>query len=233
MPNQIPNHIAIIMDGNGRWAQSRGHARFFGHVRGYKIARDISIHASQLGVKVLTLYAFSTENWNRPEIEKEIIWKILKRFLRQEVKILLKKNMRIVFIGEIERLDLELQNLIAENTKLSEKNTGMFLNIALSYGSRSEILRAFHEIQKTRKSQEPLTEEEFESKLLTTHLGKFSDVDLVIRTSGEKRISNFLLWQSAYSEFVFMEEPWPNFTSIHFNQAIDEFNLRNRRFGSL
>lgn len=235
MTLEIPKHIAIIMDGNGRWAQRRGHPRVFGHVRGSSRVRKIVEEASQLGVRALTLYAFSTENWTRPEGERLVLWKLLKKYLMKEAAELDRQNIQLHVIGEIDRLSADVRGVLDPVIEKLSKNTGLKLTFALSYGSRSEMLRAaklFAEdcLRGKRKTHE-LTDAVMEEYLWTARLAPESNVDLFIRTSGELRVSNFLLWQSAYAEFVFQNICWPDFEPKHLREAIAEYSLRERRFG--
>ena len=234
---RLPRHIAIIMDGNGRWAQRRGRPRVFGHIRGAKRVREIVRAAGGLGIEALTLYAFSTENWARPESEKETLWQLLRKFLSREVDELAKQNVRLRIIGEVDRLPADLQAMIAVAEEKLASNTGLRLNLALSYGARRELLRAAR-IFAERCAQGlaapgDLSESTFGDLLWTSVLGDLAEVDLVIRTSGEKRISNFLLWQSAYAEYYFTDVCWPDFGTEKFEVAVREFMARSRRFGGV
>jgi undecaprenyl diphosphate synthase len=232
----VPKHVAIIMDGNGRWAQRRGHPRVFGHVRGSSRIKSVARAADRLGIKALTLYAFSTENWKRPEAEKQVLWRLLKKFLLKERAELNKENVRLHVIGEPERLDPEVRAILDETIHMLSKNTGLQLTFALSYGSRREIARAAQlfaqECVEGRRTPQEMTEELFGQYLWTAPLGELQDVDLVIRTSGEKRVSNYLLWQSAYAEYLFPEVSWPDFSPEHLEAAVEEFAGRSRRFGA-
>jgi undecaprenyl diphosphate synthase len=232
-----PRHVAIIMDGNGRWAEKRGHARFFGHVRGASRIRGIVEQAVSQGVEVLTLFAFSTENWKRPEAEREVLWSLLERYLKREVPELLRQNVRLCVLGDLSKLPPSSQAAVSTAQKALGRCNGMVLNLALSYGSRAEIVRAAQSFAescvagKTRPQE--LTETTFAQHLQTADFGALSDVDLLIRTSGEQRISNFLLWQLAYAELVFRPEPWPDFGAREFAQVLKEFSGRERRYGGL
>jgi undecaprenyl diphosphate synthase len=234
---EIPQHIAIIMDGNGRWAQRRGHPRVFGHVRGSARVKDIVKEASRLGVKALTLYAFSTENWSRPEGERRVLWKLLKKYLTRDAEELHRQNVRLRVIGEIDRLGGDVRLVLDRVIDKLSANTGLQLTFALSYGSRREIARAtqlFAEDCVAGKSRpELMSEELMQNYLWTSGLGQLAEVDLFIRTSGECRVSNFLLWQSAYAEFVFVDRCWPDFESHDLRLAIEEYSRRDRRFGGL
>ena len=234
---KIPNHIAIVMDGNGRWAQKRGYPRVFGHIRGSARVRSIVRAASHLGVKALTLYAFSTENWSRPEGERSVLWRLLKKHLIREANELHQQNVRLKVIGEIERLDHDVQEAIRSVVDQLKDNTGLQLTFAISYGSRRELVRAAQLFSQECLNQlhapSDLNEVLFEKYLWTASLGDLAEVDLFIRTSGERRLSNFLLWQSAYAECVFVDTCWPDFGPQELIQAIEDFSKRERRFGGL
>lgn len=230
----LPQHIAIIMDGNGRWAQSHGYPRIQGHRVGSRNLRRIATHASNQGVKILTLYAFSEENWSRPEREVRLLMLLLKIYAIRERTILMKHNIRLQVIGHWEKLPPVARSALEQTIRLTSQNTGMILQLALSYGSRQEILDATQALAAKVKRGEleasSITEEEFNK-----HLGTAGqpDPDLVIRTSGEMRISNFLLWQSAYAEFYFSPKYWPDFSEADFDEAVAEFSRRERRFGGI
>ncbi len=225
------------MDGNGRWAQRRGRPRVFGHVRGSTRVRDVVREANRLGVKVLTLYAFSTENWSRPEAERKVLWKLLRKFLLRDAKELHQQNIRLRVIGEMERLDSETRLVLDQVMHQLCSNTGLQLTIALSYGSKRELVnaaRAFaQDCLEGRRQADSMSEELMEHYLWTAGFGEFSQVDLFIRTSGEQRVSNFLLWQAAYAELVFTEVCWPDFSSENLMDAVREYSVRERRFGGL
>lgn len=227
-------HLAIIMDGNGRWAQRRGRPRTIGHIRGVRVAKSIIRACSDLKIPTLTLYAFSSENWNRPSSEIEILMRLLYRYLKRESQNLNSLNIRVRVLGDIERLPEEIVHKVVQVMKLTENNTGMILNMCLSYSGRSEITSAFkkfYDLVLEGKVQRDQVDEAFVSSLLDTHGSP--DPDLIIRTSGEKRISNFLLWQMAYSEFLFTETLWPDFNKEELLMALQEFQTRQRRFGNL
>ncbi|MGB0908331.1 MAG: isoprenyl transferase [Maricaulaceae bacterium] len=227
---QVPLHVAIIMDGNGRWAQARHRPRVFGHQAGVKTVRRIVEDAADVGIKHLTLYSFSTENWNRPKAEIAALFQLLKKYVKEDLDSLNKNNVRIRIIGARDKLKpdlLEIVNRVEETTK---NNTEFYLNIAFNYGGRDEVLRAMKRAVADGKSINDLTEQSFSNYFDTAGI---PDPDFVIRTSGEKRISNFLLWQAAYSEFVFIDTLWPDFTKADLLRAINEFNSRDRRFGGL
>lgn len=218
------------MDGNGRWAQLRGLPRIEGHRRGAERSKEIVDVALELGIKCLTLYAFSTENWQRPQTEVTTLMKILELFLKNEFAILIRKNVVFRAIGETWRLPENIQALIRSIEEKSSGNTGMHLVAALSYSGRSEIIRAVKKIMAAQLDSEELTEKYFSSQLDTAGLPR---PDLIIRTSGERRLSNFLLWQSAYSELYFTDTLWPDFDKEEFMLAIQDFQSRDRRFGKI
>jgi undecaprenyl diphosphate synthase len=221
------------MDGNGRWAKARGLPRSLGHMEGTSRVKEIIREADRLGVKILTLYCFSTENWKRPEDEVSILMKLLKEYLLKERQELHDNNVKLRALGQIDRLPEHLQKLVRETEAFLSNNTGMILNFCISYGGRSEILRATREIAKKiaagELQAEELSEEIFSNELYTAGL---PDPDLIIRTSGEARISNFLLWQIAYSELYLTETSWPEFRPQHLKEACEAFSTRKRRFGS-
>ncbi len=231
---KIPNHVAIILDGNGRWAKSKGMPRNYGHTVGAKNVETVCRAADELGIKYLTLYAFSTENWNRPQSEVNALMKLLEGYLKNCIKTADKNNMRVRVIGEITRLSNAFQQRIHELETASASNTGLNLTIAINYGSRDEILRAVrHMVEDAREGKletKDIDENVFSSYLDTREL---PDPDLLIRTSGEQRLSNYLLWQLAYSEFYFTDVPWPDFHKKELELAIEAYNKRDRRFGGL
>lgn len=234
---RIPHHIAIIMDGNGRWAQKRHLPRVAGHKQGMQTVKTITIAASNLGVKVLTLYAFSTENWKRPSSEVNYLMQLPIRFFSTFVPDLVKNNVRVMVMGDIQRLPAKTQQAVNDAIADTANCDGMVLNFALNYGSRDEITRAVQEVaaavQAGTISPEAIDEELISQHLMTAPLGEFAAPDLLIRTSGEERISNFLLWQLAYSELEFVPEHWPDFDAESLRRAIVEFQGRHRRFGGL
>jgi undecaprenyl diphosphate synthase len=225
--NLIPQHIAIIMDGNGRWAKEKGLNRTAGHEQGAKTVRNITIHCSDLNIKYLTLYAFSTENWNRPKIEVEFLMKLLERYFKSELPIYLKNNVKFKAIGDLSRFSKKLQQIIKDTEVKTAHCSGLTQILALNYGSKDEIVRAIKLL--IDKKLEP-TEENLNSCLDTAG---FSDVDLLIRTSGEVRISNYLLWQSAYAEMFFTQTFWPEFDTTELDDIISDFGKRERRFGGI
>ena len=231
---KIPQHIAIILDGNGRWAKAKGMPRNYGHTAGAKNVETVCQAAHDLGVKYVTMYAFSTENWNRPEGEVEALMKLLESYLKNCIKTADKNNMRVRVIGDTTRLSERFQERIRELEAASAKNDGLNLQIAINYGSRDEMTRAMRRMSEDvaagKRKREEITESVFEEYLDTAGI---PDPDLLIRTSGELRLSNFLLWQLAYSEFYFTDVPWPDFHKEELERAIEAYNKRDRRFGVL
>jgi undecaprenyl diphosphate synthase len=230
--NKLPSHVAIIMDGNGRWAQQRGLERVFGHQQGVSAVREVIETAAELGIKYLTLYAFSTENWSRPDEEVSALMGIMIQSLNNETDTLIKNNIKLKAIGDVDRLAAEVRKRLSETIKLTSAGTGLTLVIALSYSSRWEITEAARRISAdvnngTLKA-DSIKEGDFE-KYLTTY--GIPDPELLIRTSGELRISNFLLWQIAYTELYFTDKLWPDFGKEDFYNAIIDFQKRERRFG--
>ncbi|HET7361567.1 MAG TPA: isoprenyl transferase [Salinimicrobium sp.] len=228
----IPKHIAIIMDGNGRWAKKQGLLRVAGHEKGTKAVRDVVEACSEIGVEYLTLYAFSTENWNRPKIEVDTLMKLLVSSLKKEIKTLRENNIKLNAIGLLHSLPQKVEKELLEVMEKTRNNDRMTLNLALSYGSREELVHAVREIGKKVKSEEILPEAIDES-VINEHLytRNFPDVDLLIRTSGEQRISNFLLWQIAYAELYFTRILWPDYRKDDLYEAIYNYQNRERRFG--
>lgn len=230
--NNIPLHVAIIMDGNGRWAKQRNKLRVFGHTNGVAAVRRAVTYARQIGVKVLTLYAFSSENWNRPEQEVSSLMTLFMQALDREVKKLHKNDIRLKIIGDTSRFSEKLREKIRKAEELTEKNTALTLNIAANYGGCWDIVQAAKQIADKVKNNEiqteDITEQYFQQQLVTQDQPQ---VDLLIRTSGEQRISNFLLWQIAYAELCFLDVLWPDFSEKDFNQAIASYQQRHRRFG--
>ncbi len=224
----IPAHIAIIMDGNGRWATQRGLPRTKGHKAGTKAARAIVVHSRELGVRHLTLYTFSKENWSRPKEEVGTLFDLLISFLRNEQKLLLEKDIQLRVLGDLDGLPLAVRTALKRVIAATDKCSSMTLNLALNYGGRDEIVRACKKIVEQGIPAEEISDETFAQSLYTA--GQ-PDPDLVIRTSGEIRISNYLLFQTAYSEFHFTEVLWPDFTPDHLDAAIEDLNSRQRRFG--
>ncbi len=226
----IPTHVAIIMDGNGRWAKKRGLPRFYGHKKGVDSVRNIVRASAEFGVKYLTLFVFSSENWNRPKDEVNKLMKLLEEVLRKEETELNKNNVRVKAIGEIERLPVKVRENLNYMITKTANNTGLILVLALSYGARNEIIDAIKKLGETKKDFTNLTSENFRAYLYDPEI---PDPDLLIRTAGEKRISNYLLWQSAYTEFYFTDVLWPDFDKKELMVAIEDFSHRKRRFGKV
>ena len=231
---EIPAHIAIIMDGNGRWAKSRGLPRFAGHSEGVESVRDIVEAASQLGVKFLTLYTFSTENWKRPLEEVSILMRLLLKNLKERVDELDENDIKLTCIGDMNSLPQEVQEQLAADIERTKNNKQMTLNLALSYSGRWELLEAFKSINRSIQQKELLIEE-ISEETISNHLTtkNIPDPDLIIRTSGEFRLSNFLIWQTAYSEYVISNVFWPEFRRGKLYDAISDFQKRERRFGKV
>ena len=228
----MPQHVAIIMDGNGRWAKKKGKIRTVGHKAGVKAVRAAVSYALKNGVKVLTLFAFSSENWNRPSEEISVLMELFKMVLGSEVKKLHKNNVRLNIIGDTSRFDSKLVSRISEAQTLTEKNDSLVLNIAANYGGRWDIVNAAKElIKQVQKGQINVADIDEDTFTRYTCTANLPSVDLLIRTGGEQRVSNFLLWQIAYAELYFSEDFWPDFNEAVFQAAVDAFNERNRRFG--
>ncbi len=225
MTDLLPKHVAIIMDGNGRWAKARRLPRTMGHKKGVDTTKAIVRHAGKIGIEYLTLYAFSTENWSRPEDEINDLMGLLRVFLKSEAADLHKNNVRLRVIGARDRLSDDIVKMIENVEGMTADNTGLNLNVALDYGGRQEILKAVNDAVKLGNL---IDEETFSNMLFTTDI---PDPDVLIRTSGEMRISNFLLWQCAYTEFVFSDVLWPDFSTDELNKAISEYQNRDRRYG--
>lgn len=229
---KIPKHVAIILDGNGRWAKAKGMPRNYGHVQGAKTVEVICEEAYKMGIEYLTVYAFSTENWNRPQSEVDALMKLLRNYMKTCLKTAEKNNMCIRVIGEKSRLDDDIRGRIAELEEATKNNTGLHFQIAINYGGRDELVRA------TRKMAEDIrmgkyTEADISETLLNSYLDTHDipDPDLLIRTCNEQRISNFLLWQLAYTEFYFTPVAWPDFSKEELTKAIEAYNHRDRRYG--
>lgn len=233
-PSPLPRHIAIIMDGNGRWAQQRGQARTFGHRAGVEALREIVRACSVLGIAVLTVYAFSTENWKRPAGEVNFLMRLFNRYLDQEVDELDENQVQIRFIGDTAGLAEVLQKKMAAAEARTAKNGGLILNIAVNYGGRAEIVQALRRIGRELLAGN-LAVDDISEQVLADYLytAGLPDPDLLIRTSGDQRISNFLLWQLAYTELWWTDVLWPDFTPLHLVEAIQAFQGRERRFGGL
>ncbi|MCL6453456.1 MAG: isoprenyl transferase [Alicyclobacillus sp.] len=230
----LPGHIAIIMDGNGRWARKRGLPRIAGHHAGMSAVREIIRACDELGVPCLTLYAFSTENWKRPRAEVEYIMRLPEEFFRTEIEELVDRGVRVHFIGDLERLPRYTLDIVAKTLEQTQHNSGMTVNFALNYGGRADVLAAARRyaerVQAGQATWAELTEETFSRCLSTDHC---PDPDLVIRTSGEVRLSNFLIWQAAYAELWFTDVLWPDFDRRELHRAIADYQRRKRRFGGL
>lgn len=228
----IPRHVAIIMDGNGRWAEQRHQPRLFGHKAGVESVREVVEAARKIGVEVLTLYAFSSENWKRPASEVSGLMSFLKTYIQTELSGMLQNNIRLTCIGELERLPLEVREVLEHAQAETVLNNNLVLNLALSYGSRSELARAMRKIA-TACGAGTLNPGEITEELISSYLDTAGmiDPDLLIRTGGEARLSNFLLWQASYSEIYFTDVMWPDFRTNAFLKAIADFQQRERRFG--
>jgi undecaprenyl diphosphate synthase len=224
---RIPIHIAMIMDGNGRWAKERGLNRTAGHEEGAKTVRRMTSYCSDIGIKYLTLYAFSTENWERPKLEVEFLMKLLDRYLKKELDVYLKNNIKFKAIGDLTRFSKTLQSTILKTEEMTSNCTGLTQVLALNYGSKNEIIRA---IKKLNEQKLEVTEENLESCLDTAGI---PPVDILIRTSGEVRLSNYLLWQNAYAEMFFIQTFWPDFNETELDDIISDFSKRERRFGGI
>ncbi len=231
---KIPQHIAIILDGNGRWAKKKGMPRNYGHAQGSKNVERICEDAYKLGVKYLTVYAFSTENWKRPQEEVDALMSLLRNYMKTCLKTAKKNRMRVRVLGDKTALDEDIRNRIAELEEATKENDGLHFQIALNYGSRDEMIRAIRRLCADCKDEKVMIDEINES-LFETYLDTHDipDPDLMIRTSGEQRLSNYLLWQLAYSEFYFTDVLWPDFTKEELVKAIEYFNGRDRRFGGV
>ncbi len=231
---RLPQHVAMIMDGNGRWAQGKGMIRTAGHTAGVKTLKRILKTASDIGVKVLTVYAFSTENWKRPHEEVDFLMQLFSEYLEKELHEMNKDNVRIHFLGRREVFSARLQKQIQEAENLMENNTGIHFNVAANYGGQDELLRVMRTFAGKAAAGE-LHEEDITESLVEAFLDTAGDppVDLIIRTSGDMRLSNFLLWQAAYAEFWFTETNWPDFTPEEFVEALEAFAQRDRRFGGI
>lgn len=230
----VPAHVAIILDGNGRWAKKRLMPRNYGHMQGAKVVEQICEDADSIGIKYLTVYAFSTENWNRPKDEVEALMKLLRNYLKDCIKRANNNNMRVRVIGEKTGLSDDIRNKINELEECSKNNTGLTFTIALNYGSRDEITRAVRKISEDVK-QGIIDEKDIDDKMISAYLDTdgIPDPDLLIRTSGEQRLSNFLLWQLAYTEFYFTDVLWPDFNKKELLKAVEKYSERDRRFGKV
>lgn len=229
-----PKHVAIILDGNGRWAKAKGMPRNYGHIQGAKAVEDACEYAWNMGVEYLTVYAFSTENWNRPDEEVSALMNLLRDYMKNSIKRAMKNNMCVRVIGDKTKLDRDLQESIAKLEEMTAKNTGLHFQIAINYGGRDELTRAVRklagQVEQGERTPDSIDEAAIESALDTAGLPA---PDLLIRTCGEQRISNFLLWQCAYTEFYFTDVAWPDFNKQELARAIEAYNHRERRFGGL
>ncbi|MDR3629290.1 MAG: isoprenyl transferase [Desulfocapsaceae bacterium] len=230
--HRLPEHVAIVMDGNGRWAERRHKPRLYGHRAGADSVRDIVEISREIGIKVLTLYAFSSENWNRPATEVSGLMTILSSYLTSELSRMLKNDIRLISIGDMMKLPEQVRSVLQESIEKTSGNSSLILNLALSYGSRNEMVRAV-QILSEKCVRGQLTPGEISSQTISDHLytAGISDPDLLIRTGGEARLSNFLLWQASYSEIYFTDVMWPDFKRQQFLEAIADFQNRERRFG--
>lgn len=230
----IPNHVAIILDGNGRWAKKRMMPRQYGHAKGAQVVEQICEDAWNMGIQYLTVYAFSTENWNRPDSEVKILMDIFSKYMVDKLQKVGQKNMKIRFIGERSRLDKAMIEKIENLEESTKDNTGLNFTVALNYGSRDEMVRAMRkmaaEIKEGKLEPEDITEEKYNTYLDTVEL---PDPDLLIRTSGEQRLSNYLLWQLAYTEFYFTDVMWPDFNKEELAKAVEWYANRDRRYGKV
>lgn len=230
----IPNHVAIILDGNGRWAKAKGLPRNAGHVQGAKVVEDMCEITYNMGINYFTVYAFSTENWSRPKEEVDALMKLLRNYMVNCKKRANKNNMRVRVIGDKSGLDEDIQEKIADLEEATKGNTGLHFTIAINYGGRDEITRATRKLAQ-KVSEGTLKPEDITVDRLGEELdtGDYPDPDLLIRTCGEQRISNFLLWQIAYSEFYFCDKPWPDFDKAELEKAVETYNRRDRKFGGI
>lgn len=231
---KIPTHVSIILDGNGRWAKSKGMPRTYGHTQGAKNIEQICMDADAIGIKYLTVYAFSTENWNRPSSEVAALMKLLHFYLTTIGKKAMKNNMRMRIIGDREGLEDGIRKAIEDIEELTKDNTGLQFQIAINYGSRDEMIRAMKKMLVDYKDDK-FALDEFDDKMYSSYLdtADIPDPDLMIRTSGEERLSNYLMWQHAYSEFYFTKVPWPDFSKEDLLEAIRVYTSRDRRFGAI
>jgi len=227
--DRLPRHIAVIMDGNGRWAKKRGLPRTAGHAAGAEVFRKIATYCKDIGIQYFTVYAFSTENWKRPQEEVDAIMKLLEKFLGEALQDMEKNRVKVKFLGDITALSEDLQKLIAETEEISGKYEGVQVNLCVNYGGRDELVRGVNAWIKEHPGCE-ITEEALDGKLYTAGI---PEPDLIIRPSGEYRLSNFLMWQSAYSEFYFTDVLWPDFTTRDMDEAIIAYQSRDRRYGGI
>lgn len=224
----IPKHVAIIMDGNRRWAKEKGLPVFDGHWEGYNTLNRITRHCFKVGVKILTVYAFSTENWSRPDREIKVIFRILKHGLNKEINQFVKEGIKVNFIGQLDKFPNDIKEQLKLSTEKTSENNKAILNIAINYGGRTEIVDALKKSVEKGVKASDISEDLVSKNMYNSTL---PDPDLIIRTSGEKRLSGFLLWQSEYSELMFVDKFWPDFTEDDFDLALNDYQLRKRRFG--
>lgn len=231
---KIPQHVAIILDGNGRWAKSKGMPRNYGHVQGSKNVERICEEAYRMGIKYLTVYAFSTENWNRSKDEVEALMKLLRNYMKTCLKTAAKNDMKVRVLGDLTGLDDDIRKRILELQEATKNNGGLNFQIAINYGSRDEITRAVRKLAADCVAGK-LTPQQVDEKIIESYLDTHDipDPDLLVRTSGEQRLSNYLLWQLAYTEFYFTDVLWPDFTKEELQKAIEQYNKRDRRFGGV
>ena len=232
--NKLPNHVAIIMDGNGRWAKLRGKPRIFGHRNGVRAVREVTEATAELGIPFLTLYAFSTENWSRPILEVNALMSLLVDTIHKEVSTMMENNIRLNAIGDLDQLPVKTKIALMEGMEMTSKNSRMVLTLALNYSSRWEIVKAVKAIA-TKVQNKTLRVDDIDDRLFSQHLITFNipNPELLIRTSGENRVSNFLLWQIAYTELYFCPVLWPEFSRTHFYEALIDYQKRERRFGKI
>ncbi len=233
-PERLPQHIAVIMDGNGRWARRRHLPRIAGHKRGVEAVRDVITLGARIHLQALTLYAFSAENWKRPKTETSFLMALLRTYLKNEVPLMNENNIQLRYIGRIHELPPEVQERMAWATDQTSKNTGMVMTLALNYGARAELIDAFRSILEAAANNGGLEHLTIDEALVSSHMySKLPDPDLVIRTSGEMRLSNFLLWQLAYTEIYVTQTLWPDFDGTHLLEALADFQRRERRYGNV
>jgi len=234
-PERLPQHIALIMDGNGRWARRRHLPRIAGHKQGVTAVRDVIKLASRIGLKAMTLYAFSAENWKRPKTETSFLMALLRTYLKNDVPLMNEHNIQLRYIGRTHELPPSVQERMAWAEEQTAKNTGMIMTLALNYGARAELIDAFRSIVEAAANNGGLADLNIDEELISSHLyaADLPDPDLVIRTSGEMRLSNFLLWQLAYTEIYVTQTLWPDFDGDHLLEALEDFQKRERRYGNV
>jgi undecaprenyl diphosphate synthase len=228
--DRLPTHVAVIMDGNGRWAQRRGLARLLGHREGYRTLRTVLLAASELGLRYLTVYAFSAENWRRPQDEVAGLMKLIEQAAREELRVMHRNNVRVRVAGRIEELPASLREALIHGTQITANNTGITFTLAVNYGGRAEIVDGIKKLMRSGVAPESIDEAAVSAALYNPDI---PDPDLLVRTAGERRWSNFLTWQSAYAELVVLDEPWPEFGESQLVRAILEYQGRTRKFGGL